>query len=738
MKQLYIKLIIVVLFSALQSAIGQTSKKVDIYWDVSHSMVNRNLEKEFYFLDAYFKDALDANVVLLTFSNQVISKDEFKVVDGDWLGIKEKLKSVDYDGGTFFAPLEDYAQGGDILLFTDGKQTLGATTPNFDGELHVINGKKDFDRASLNLLAIVNNGNLVNLTENRSIKNQSNTQVYSGNIYKGTTGLPNAEVYIKGNRSEFLKSDTSGAFKINAVVGDTLVISYRNNEKVEVLGDDLSIDFSFEDRGIQLDEVVVTDNVKVQTGETTTGYGKESKEKLGYAVQSITDKDITDIATTGNNAIQGKFSGVKLGQNDDLSQITMRPSNSILGNNYGLIVIDGIPTSRANSGSVGLADAAPERGNDTAAPSRITGTGFIDPQNIAEITVLKGLAATNRFGSMGANGVLLITTKTAQVAGPKGEKRDLARLTNNVYDGKIKVSNKALVTPYLKELKKGKNVQEAYDMYLKQRNKYANTPEYYLDVYAFFYSSNNEIAERILTNILEKEQPSYDELRGMFLKTTENGNHNMALSAANRMLEQFPNKIQPYFDVAMANKNVGNHQEALNMFNRIVNGSANEQLNFGGIEKVVGTEIRNLVNKERAHLDLSKVDQKYRNNLTYNARLFLDWNNADAEFVVQVVNPQKRFFNWEHTETADRARILNELQHGFSNEQFEIVGAETIGDWILNVTYLGNRTSGSKTPTFLKCTVQYNFGKPNQKSEEFMVRLQEPGDEQQLAKFTVQ
>ncbi|MEX0359703.1 MAG: YfaP family protein, partial [Allomuricauda sp.] len=150
------------------------------------------------------------------------------------------------------------------------------------------------------------------------------------------------------------------------------------------------------------------------------------------------------------------------------------------------------------------------------------------------------------------------------------------------------------------------------------------------------------------------------------------------------------------------------------------------------------TDLRNLVNQERKHLDISKVSSSYRNNLTYNARLVLEWNNTDAEFVVQFVNPQKRFFNWEHTEAADKKRIMDEIQHGFSSEQFEIVGPETVGDWILNVTYMGNRTSGNKMPTFLKCTVQYNFGKANQYSEEFLVRLQDNGDEQQLAKFAVQ
>jgi TonB-dependent SusC/RagA subfamily outer membrane receptor len=718
----HIGLLLLLLIALQNMTFAQEEKNVTICWDVSLSMKDRDINKEYYFLDAYFKTIRNANVTLLTFSNQLISKYDIAVTSGNWSGIKEKLSAVNYDGATSYEELVAYAGNGEVLLFTDGKQNTGGSSPSFEGELYIVNSNKDFDRASLNLLSIVNNGNLVNLLDKSDAKaSKENQKKYSGTIYSGTSGLPSANIYVKGFEAEQVKSDDQGNFKINGAVGDTLVVSYGNKMTEHTLDDNLAINFSFEDSGIQLEEVVLIEKVPEQEEEVTTAYGKENKDKIGYAVQSISDEDIGSVSTTANNAIQGKFSGVSLGQNEDLSQVKMRPSNSILGNNYGLIVIDGVPTERSNSGTGNIVD-----------------TSFIDPQNIANITVLKGLSATNRYGSQGANGVLLITTKTATIDGPRKQKKDLARLTNNIYEGKIKVNSKILVTPYLKELKKGKNLQEAYNLYLNQRNRYWNTSEYFLDVYGFFYASNQEIAERILSNILEKKDAKYEELRGMFLKSVESGNHTMALLAANKMLEAFPNKIQSYFDVAIANKNSGNYQSALNMFNSIANGTANAKLDFASLEKVVGTEIRNLINKERKNIDFKKVNQKYLNNLTYNARLILDWNNPDAEFVVQFVNPQKRFFNWEHTNTSDRKRILDELQHGFANEQFEIVGSETIGDWILNVTYLGNRTSGNKTPTFLKCTVQYNFGKFNQTSEEHLVRLQDTDDEQQLAKFTVQ
>ncbi|MBO0323387.1 TonB-dependent receptor plug domain-containing protein [Muricauda sp. CAU 1633] len=713
--------IILICFLIGFSSNAQEYKNVSICWDASLSMQNRDIEKDFYFLDAYFKTVQNAQVSLVTFSDRVLSKDTHQVTSGDWSSIKKELQALTYDGATSYESLSSYVDTGEVLFFTDGKQNLGSGTPNFNGELYIINSNKSFDKASLNLLSIVNNGNLVDFNEKKdSDAPFDNTNQYSGTIYSGTAGLQGADIYVQGNESNRVKSNVTGGFSIDGRVGDTLVVAYGNKLEKQVLGENNTLNFSLEDQGIQLQEVVVSETIGEPEETITTGYGEENKDKVGYAVQSISSDDISDAATTPDMAIQGKFSGVNLGQNEDLSQVTMRPRMTLLGNVYGLIVIDGVPLRQSDSAS-----------------GTVFSSDFINPENIAEITVLKGLAATNKYGSLGVNGVLLITSKTATYAKESGGKPDMARLRDNIYEDKIKVNNKTLVTPYLKELKNGKSIREAYDIYLNQRERYWNAPEYFLDVSNFFLGSSPDLAERILSNVLEVENPPYEALRALFLKCTEQENHAMAVFAADKMLEFFPNKIQSYFDVALAQKNVGNLQESLNMLNGMVSGDANLELNFSPMEKMVGTEIRNMLNQNKGKLDIDKVDAKYRNNVTYNARLILDWSVPDAEFSVQFVNPQKRFFTWEHTEIGDRKRILEELQNGNSSEQFEIVGAETKGEWILNATYLGNRTPKNEAATFLKCTVQYNFGKPNQRSEEFIIRLQENGDEQQLARFTV-
>jgi len=73
---------------------------------------------------------------------------------------------------------------------------------------------------------------------------------------------------------------------------------------------------------------------------STTGLGKVESDRLGYDVQSIGEEDISSINTTVSSAVQGKFAGVRHGQNEDLSQVLIRGGgNSLLSNNYGLIGI---------------------------------------------------------------------------------------------------------------------------------------------------------------------------------------------------------------------------------------------------------------------------------------------------------------------------------------------------------------------------------------------------------------
>ncbi len=698
-----------------------TIVETTLLWDASLSMKDRDIDKDFSFLESYFAVQPDTEVTLLLFSNAVQARENFSIRSGRWGLLKQRLSEVDYDGGTSFKGLSDYAKGRNILIFTDGYQNTNTESPSFKGNVLVVNSKADFNQANLNLLAILSGGSIVNLAK-KSNRDETGLKRYYGNLQGIGISNRDVQISIKGSQNNTVRPAEDGSYSIQAKEGDILVVtdSAGNGlEKVLEKTENIDIRLSADDE-IALEEVVLTSEKEEPEEQTNTGYGKINKDAVGYAVQTISEDQISDVSTTINNALQGKFSGVRLGQNDDLSQIIIRPSNSVLGNNYGLIVVDGIPLQQSTSGRGGV----------------VAGTEFLDPKNIADVTVLKGLAATNRFGSMGSNGVVLIRTKTA-IFNQSAEKKDLALIDDNIYTGKLNVSSKMLVTPYLKALKKGKNLQEAYAIYLEERDQYSTFPAFYIDVFEYFQSASRPLALRVLTNVLEDKNSKYNTLRAMLFKCRQREMPTLELETAKAILERFPENSQSYLDYAMALKHNKQYQGSLNQLLRISEGNTGTELNFEGLKKTVETEIRNLIHLQSKNLDLSKVKPGYRNNLTYDARVAFEWSYPNAEFELQFVNPQKRFFTWEHTSIANSRRLQQEWEQGFSREEFEIVGQETKGQWLVNVKFIGNANSSDQTPTFLHCIVYSNFGKPDQKEKVYVARLHEQDAEEQFLKLKI-
>lgn len=690
-----------------------------ICWDTSLSMQDRDITKDFDYLATYFLQNNTTQVKLVQFKNGVTSKETLAISPSNWDALKTKLSNIDYDGATSYQGLRAEITNGTTLLFTDGVQTMHESNPILNEKLIVVNSSPNNDLEKLQLLASLNNGTLVNMAPVAT-----KPQLYSGSIVSQNNVLPSVNVSIRGKNTATI-SKLDGTYSIKAKPGDVLVFSVEGRKTAEKkLSTNNNVDVFMEDDGIRLGEVLIETKVKTAEVPQTkmTASGPVNKDALGYSVESIGDERINEVTTTVSQAVQGKFNSVSYGSEQDLSQAVIRGMTSINGNNYALIVVDGVALKQSNSSS------------NSAGGSGIMNSNFIDPSLIADITVLKGLAASNRYGAAGRNGVILITTKLAMLnaeAGAKKEPVNTALLTDNIYDGKIKTIKTNFSTPYLKELKKEKTVAEAYKTYINQRAAYANTPEYFIDVADYFKATNETLSAQILSNVLEDKKSTITALKGLLFKAHKQKKYMLELEAANRILELYPSQIQSYLDVAMANKHAGNYQVAMNVLNQMSAGSINSALDFSGLTKIIDNELKNLISKHRSALNVSMVSPKYLKNVTYDARLTFAWNNAEAEFDLQFVNPQKRFFNWEHTMGGDPERFQSEKINGYTKEEFLLIGAEK-GKWLVNAIYKGGE-SGRDKPTFLTCTVEYDFGKPNQRTEEFLIRLHEKGSEETLA-----
>lgn len=211
--------------------------------------------------------------------------------------------------------------------------------------------------------------------------------------------LPGVNVVVKGTTSGTV-TDINGAYSVSVPEsGGTLVFSFIGLQSSEIeIGDRAVVNVSLALDVQQLSEVVVS----------ATGIERNTKD-IVYANQTVNASDLLSTPTKNTlEALRGKAAGVRLstgsGSVGASTRIVLRGEGSLTGNNNALIVVDGIPINNestsggAGSSTSGYADHG-NRFND------------INPDDIESVTILKGPSATSLYGSRGASGVVMITTK---------------------------------------------------------------------------------------------------------------------------------------------------------------------------------------------------------------------------------------------------------------------------------------------------------------------------------------
>ncbi|MEI8085404.1 MAG: SusC/RagA family TonB-linked outer membrane protein [Paludibacter sp.] len=221
----------------------------------------------------------------------------------------------------------------------------------------------------------------------------------SGKVLSAEDGQPiiGATVKVKGATLGTI-TNTDGDFKISLQgTAKNLLISYVGMKQLDVEAKNNMVVKLQVDESLMIDEVVVT----------AMGISRE-KKSLGYSTQEVSGDNLSTVKSENFvNSLSGKVSGVQVKRNTNMggsTNIVMRGSKSLLGNNQVLFVVDGVPISNANFNlaNQNTATVAYDYGNAAS---------DINPEDIASVNVLKGAAATALYGSRASNGVIMITTK---------------------------------------------------------------------------------------------------------------------------------------------------------------------------------------------------------------------------------------------------------------------------------------------------------------------------------------
>ncbi|WP_424494262.1 SusC/RagA family TonB-linked outer membrane protein [Salinimicrobium sp. GXAS 041] len=229
----------------------------------------------------------------------------------------------------------------------------------------------------------------------------SQAQTVSGTVTDGQMPLPGVNILVQGT-SNGTTTDFDGNYTIDNVGSDAvLVFSYLgfSEQQISVNGRS-TINVTMEEDAAALSEVVVI------------GYGTVASRDATGAVTTVTTEDFNrGVVGSAEELIQGRTAGLQVtsasGEPGSGVNIRIRGTTSVRGGNNPLFVVDGVPLAgddvTAAGTNVGFGDSSAKNP-----------LNFLNPQDIESISVLKDASATAIYGSRGANGVVIITTKSGR------------------------------------------------------------------------------------------------------------------------------------------------------------------------------------------------------------------------------------------------------------------------------------------------------------------------------------
>ena len=252
-------------------------------------------------------------------------------------------------------------------------------------------------------------------TSGTNLAVQQQDQKLKGQVIDATTGEPviGVNVLVKGTTNGTI-TDIDGKYELNAPAGAILQISFIGYKTVEIAATTSEQTIKLHEDTETLDEVVVV------------GYGVQKKESLTGAMSTLKENRLKDVTTpTVENMLNGKVSGVYVapgsGQPGSNGAVQIRGRATLSGSTSPLWVIDGVIV-----------------GEDP---------GVLNPSDIENMTILKDAASTAIYGSQGANGVIIVTTKMGKSEKMKinaSVKLGVSTMTN----GKMEVMNGAKLYDY--------------------------------------------------------------------------------------------------------------------------------------------------------------------------------------------------------------------------------------------------------------------------------------------------
>ncbi len=562
----------------------------------------------------------------------------------------------------------------------------------------------------------------------------------TGTVTAKEDGLPIPGVTIKMKGSNIgTQTSAAGRYTLSVQKGATIQASFIGYETQEISTRNKSaIDIVLIPASNQLGEVVVT------------GYTTQRRRDVTGSVTTVTVSDAAAVQPArSEQPLQGQAAGVSVVRSDapvvvrkasvvgsatnstakvSAQEITM-PAAPAVANGlnakvggvavYSLdngvdpnvsIVLRGNRSLAADKEALIVVDGVPMPG---------TTLSTINPNDIADISVLKDGSAAALYGSEASNGAVLITTK-------RGNTTNANHPTQN---GGINVTYQHADPDYLKTIQKTDKASQ-YQKYLELRQSFSSNPVYYFDVAGYFIKTGNtELGLRILSNLAELDLGSYELYKMLAYKLKQLGDVEGELFAFKKITELRPLDPQSFRDYGLALEDAGEHQKALDVLYTAMTKSYTPDADdlYDGIQEIFLPEINRIIALNKHKLDVSAIPKTVIKSLPVDIRVVMDWNMNNTDIDLWVTDPNNEKCYYSHNRTAIGGRISHDMTQGFGPEQFLLKNAIK-GTYKIEINYYGDRQATIAGPTTIMAEMFTHYGTPQEKKEIIVLQMKKGSD----------
>lgn len=698
---------------------------ITLYWDTSLSMQERAIESELELLSDYLKKIKTTSVEVIKFSSKISESKVFPITRGKGDELIQYLKDTHYDGATNYAGIlkENTFDAQTLLVFTDGNSQFEALQQLVYVPAFYINTSSDANKELLQTQANYGEGHYIDLQkstkkdalnfmlneiEDETVYDNVNTKV-ANTIYGVVTSdslfIQGAKISIKNSYVQTI-SDVSGNYNIEASEDDILQVSALGMLPKDVLvSNNQNLDINLKPDGQLLEEVILKAKAKKEM--VMTPYGIKDINSVGYSISEITDEDINASHQTLEQLI-AKLPGVLItGIGAERRYSFLRNVFSTTGlyvDPNPIIVIDDVIYEQKD----GL-DYLPA----------------IDLQTIASIKTIKSVAGTNRYGSLGAFGAIIIKTEGTSpklIEAEKAKPSALAKGNDYIEEAITVFEINKEPSKYIKQLNAATTFEAAQNIYKSQKQQMdVVSISYVIEASEYFEKWDKDFANNILSSIAEFAYNNPKALLTLAYKLEAQKKYNEAKYIYERIAILKPTDAQSHRNLAQIYEKTEAFAEAFQLYKLMLSNSI-DGVDFMGMEQVIANEFSHFLAQHRTKVDVSDIPADYLNaKFKYDKRIVFEWNEPNTEFELQFVNPQKKYFKWSHTLLDNPERMLDEVSNGYTTEEYIIDDAEA-GEWIINIESLTEELN-SINPTYLKYTVYKNYGLPSETYKVKVVKL---------------